>query len=386
MPANNIVPLLSPKGNLSKLHKQFNAKTKSINKLKHDLATLKEVIPAAKHAINEDINPLHKLYGEKKAALMHVFCNALNGKGLTKKERNKLEYIVQNMAFDLVKLYGLVEYKNIYDSFSEVSYDAAAAEEVEELKRMITEMLRNLGFTPDMSDWDFNNPSEIAAKLAEQHEEMFNAVKAKNEEDLEKKDKKKTAAQLAKEAKMLAEKKQTEQDTQKSIKEIYNQLVKAFHPDAEMDNEKKAQKTEIMKQITVAYNDDDLFTLLKLQIELEIIDDDKLAEFSDTKIKNFISVLSEQISRLNMEIEAIKQSVLISDKFNDWKDILHKPENYIQTVKNREKEVKKQIIDIDADIEAFQNSVFLKIFLKSQPTREEDEFPIDDFLRFFEKL
>jgi hypothetical protein len=283
--------------------------------------------------------------------MVYLLLNILNGKGLTKTEKSKLGYIIQNLAFELAHLHGLEDFKFLHDTFAEVSYDEQAAEAESDLKVELAKMFKSFGFEPDMSDWDFDNPMEIAAKMAKKRYGFAEAMNAKSKNDRikkqVKKNKKKTPEQLAKDAEKLAEKEQAEQETKKSIKEIYNQLVKAFHPDKEMDIEKKAQKTEIMKQITVAYNDNDLFTLLKLQIELEMIDDDKLAELSEAKIKNFISVLNEQISKLNSEIDATKQSALIFDKYEDWTVILKKTHDYQQALKSRAKEINKHIKEIE---------------------------------------
>ncbi len=51
------------------------------------------------------------------------------------------------------------------------------------------------------------------------------------------------------------------------IKALYRELVKAFHPDKELDESRKEEKNILMKRITEAYEKNDLFTLLKLEAE-----------------------------------------------------------------------------------------------------------------------
>ena len=65
-----------------------------------------------------------------------------------------------------------------------------------------------------------------------------------------------------------AQRKSAESAVSKTTKQIYMDLVRNFHPDTEMDEERKIWKTEIMQQITAAYEEDDYIRLLELQMSL----------------------------------------------------------------------------------------------------------------------
>ena len=67
---------------------------------------------------------------------------------------------------------------------------------------------------------------------------------------------------LEKNAKMQKEKKQELKNISQATKKIYISLITEFHPDKETDELKKLEKTEIVKKITLAYEEDDLFELL----------------------------------------------------------------------------------------------------------------------------
>lgn len=54
--------------------------------------------------------------------------------------------------------------------------------------------------------------------------------------------------------------------TGKSIRGIYLELVKELHPDKEADETQRLLKEERMKQLTKAYQEKDLASLLRMQI------------------------------------------------------------------------------------------------------------------------
>ncbi len=100
---------------------------------------------------------------------------------------------------------------------------------------------------------------------------------------------------LDKEAKSLAN----------DARSIYLRLVKKFHPDLETDPLISSQNSEIIKQVTKAYQENDFFSLLKLQITY-IDDNEKEAELiADDLIKRYSKILQKQLNDLNTWINQI---------------------------------------------------------------------------------
>lgn len=77
------------------------------------------------------------------------------------------------------------------------------------------------------------------------------------------------------------------------IKTLFRQLAKAFHPDKEPLEHLKEERTTLMKKITAAYEDQDLYSLLKLEKE-------HLGprEFSEDKIELYIKHINDRLKRL----------------------------------------------------------------------------------------
>lgn len=109
---------------------------------------------------------------------------------------------------------------------------------------------------------------------------------------------KKTKKQLEKEER----EKLLEEARTKNISTIYKQLAKAFHPDLELDPELKLQKEELMKQLTSAYDNNDLHTLLKLELSWVQKEENNPDKLSDAKLSIYNEVLKEQVQELENEM------------------------------------------------------------------------------------
>lgn len=79
----------------------------------------------------------------------------------------------------------------------------------------------------------------------------------------------------------------------REIKSLFRQLAKVFHPDKEPLEHLKEEKTDIMKKITAAYENQDLYGLLKLEKE-------HLGprEFSEDKIELYIKHINDRLKEL----------------------------------------------------------------------------------------
>jgi uncharacterized membrane protein (DUF106 family) len=77
------------------------------------------------------------------------------------------------------------------------------------------------------------------------------------------------------------------------IKSLFRQLAKAFHPDKEPLEHLKEEKTSLMKKITAAYENQDLYGLLKLEKEHM-----GPREFTEDKIELYIKHINDRLKEL----------------------------------------------------------------------------------------
>lgn len=86
------------------------------------------------------------------------------------------------------------------------------------------------------------------------------------------------------------------------IKTLFRQLAKAFHPDKEPLEHLKEEKTNLMKKITAAYENQDLYGLLRLEKEHL-----GLREFSEDKIELYIKHINDRLKELKSFESSLKK-------------------------------------------------------------------------------
>ena len=87
-----------------------------------------------------------------------------------------------------------------------------------------------------------------------------------------------------------------------------------IHPDREQDETKKEEKTELFQQASQAYEQQDLFYLLKLQLQLEQNKGVWTKELSAEQVKFYKLALDAQSQQLESQIEEILDSFQLAKK------------------------------------------------------------------------
>ena len=87
-----------------------------------------------------------------------------------------------------------------------------------------------------------------------------------------------------------------------SVREAFRKLASALHPDRETDPAAREHKTRLMQQANQAYERNDLLTLLSMQLDLEQIDGQHLANLPEARLAHYNRVLKEQLAALQQEL------------------------------------------------------------------------------------
>lgn len=186
------------------------------------------------------------------------------------------------------------EQEELFNAWSNITYQEELAESKAFEKTMFSSFFNfNFDVDLDLEDFDMDDPESIQKMKAALDEKM----KATQQAEGEPKTKKKTKKQLEKEEMLKAE----EELKTKNIRSIYISLTKVLHPDIESDDVLKKEKEEIMKQVTRAYEEKDLSTLLKLEMEWIHKTTEYLTELSEQKLKTYILVMRERARELEGE-------------------------------------------------------------------------------------
>ncbi|MCX0339787.1 molecular chaperone DnaJ [Acinetobacter radioresistens] len=169
-----------------------------------------------------------------------------------------------------------------------------------------------------------NQARKNKKQIAEEIELFFdeeNDSAQKVSEGFEKWDSEKYS-QAREQAKLKRQQEKLEQATklaEQSLKTVYLKIAATIHPDREPDESKKVEKTELLQRANEAYAVQDLFYLLKLQIQIEQNRGTSQKGLSAEQMKFYQLALDLQSQKLEDQIEEIIQSLSWNTKAHTGK-------------------------------------------------------------------
>jgi hypothetical protein len=333
----------------SKAQKEFNRLTKKIETAEKEIKELRAAGTTFSQRAQQEMTPLLDQMAELQAQLVRIYDRAYDQKDFKKTEKKKLAHLIETLALEVIERNGNEEIKAIYDKYSEMGVDV---------------------------DIDVNNPEKTMASVQEKLAELQEAEEQRAREAAERRAKKpKTEKQQAREAK----KEEEARNVTKSVRTLYMDLVKAFHPDRETDETEKARKTEIMQRVTQAYEASDLLALLRLQLEFNRIDQDHLETLADEQLKYYNKILKEQAQELDQELYDIQMQ--LGQMAGVMFGMVHSATQLEYKFKTDLNNLKKQIKQTKSDVEVLSDLFVLKQWLKSYKIPKQDEFAFFELFR-----
>jgi hypothetical protein len=347
---------------VSTAQKAFNRFTKKIAQQRDLLLEWQNTIPKFQQKHREELLPCVASYNEQRIQLVKLFDQVYAEKIFTKNDKAKLADLIERICTEVLGTMDDAEIKAIHNRYSEVDFDEAADQHEQAMQAMMESMLDiDLG-----DDVDFNSPEDVARKIAEQLQEK------QAQEEAAKPERKKSAKTLAKEAR---EKQEAQQVTQ-SLREVYRKLASALHPDKEQDVAERERKTLLMQRVNVAYDAKDLLGLLSLQLEAEQLTQDNINALSETRLKQYNKLLSEQLADLQQEIEEITMRFMMNFQKHPQQDL--SPRSVMLFLQRDIQHIKNQLSGIKKDLVDFKQPKNLKAWLKNYEIPNEYPFDEDD--------
>lgn len=146
--------------------------------------------------------------------------------------------------------------------------------------------------TGNINDY-FEEFDDIGAWDSEQHQQAREQAKLQRQQEKREK------------AQKMAE---------QSLKTVYLKIAALIHPDREQDEFKKIEKTEMFQHANEAYEQQDLFYLLKLQLQIEQNRGTTAKGLSTEQIKFYKMALDAQSEKLESQINDLIDSIVWSEK------------------------------------------------------------------------
>ena len=121
------------------------------------------------------------------------------------------------------------------------------------------------------------------------------------------------AREQAKLNKQQEKREQAQKMAEQSLKTVYLKIASIIHPDREQDESKKIEKTEMLQQANTAYEQQDLFYLLKLQIQIEQNRGGTKKGLTADQIKFYKLALDTQSQKIQSEIDDLMDTLVWSE-------------------------------------------------------------------------
>ncbi len=350
---NHLISIQTKVGKeLSKLQKQFNTYSRKVEKLKKELHETQQVLTKARQKVAEVLVPLERKKYDAKADILWVLDRQHDSGGLKKRDREALAEFIVEQAHPLIERFGKEELKPLIEKHEKKSFEEFDQELNQKTGESMKQMFEMFGIDldEDADISDMNTFKEAFQRKAE-------ADQARSEE--RQANRKKSEKQLAKEEKL----RQEAHNITKTVQAVYRQLVKEFHPDLEPDSTEKERKTRIMQRITEAYENDDLFELLRLQLEYNQKDSGDFALLPDEQLKYYNKLLKEQVNELENELWGLQSS---DHPFQPsfYQQFCFPPERLDANIKREAAQLKKQVKAMEEEKKAFEHPENIKLFLK----------------------
>ncbi len=342
------------KETLSKEQKQFNRLTKQIENLEKKIAEDKQKFESLLTMYHGEVDPLNIEIANGKMDIAFAVDEVAEKFKFTNRQLDDIGEIIVgtfDSAFRFVE--PNEQQEMLYDKWSPRSYKDCIKDQFEQSKDMFSGMMRDM-FGVDM-DFDFGDfdpttaSEEEAFKFTEKlKQEMEEKVNGHFEQETEQeKERPKSKRQMEKET---AEKAKEAQEL-RSIRSVYITLAKVLHPDTESDDALRAEKEEVMKQVTKAYDEKDLSTLLKLEMEWVHRTAAHLNDLSADQLKTYIEALKKQVAELKEEQEMLRDN----PRYAPIEEFMYSAENSAKRQINQLTDDLKVILGtVEEDLAAFK--------------------------------
>lgn len=333
---------------LSKNQKTFNRLIKKIEDQRKLLQAWQDTLLRFRAKQAAEYAPAVTTYNQRREELVQMLDKAHGATGLTRTERAKLSDIIVSIVDELLYSNKTPELIALYDRHNEVAFAEEEQMEAEADKALLQDMF---GIELE-DDTVFSTPEEVAALLQKKLMERQQAEPMQPARP-----RKASAKTLAREAREQAE----TQGASQSIREVFRKLASGLHPDRETDPDERVRKTALMQRVNAAYEKNDLLALLQLQLEAEQIDHADIAALSETRLKHYNKVLTEQSRELDDEMASIEASFDSGDPFSRRR--VH-PALVLQWLDQDIAEIKAATAEVTRDLVALLDTKRLKAKLR----------------------
>jgi hypothetical protein len=290
---------------LTKAQQTFNRLIKRIEALRSKIESETRRFDNLLAYYGKHLYPRLQRQTELRKALARTLATFLDNKRLKgKKVRSTLCDLIADQLDAIVAEDDCLSDDDLRALFQRVTgedFEDVTREEFEEARQEMESTFNEFGIDIDLSDMKPGMSDEaLAAKAA--------AMNTRLQEEIEKQQQSFTPPRRPKTARQLEREKReklAEELRKKTLATVYKQLARVLHPDLELDPERRRQKERLMQELTVAYSNNDMHTLLRLEMEWIEREEGEIERLTEEKLAVYNQTLKEQVQGLEQELREL---------------------------------------------------------------------------------
>ncbi|MCC5916869.1 MAG: hypothetical protein JJU02_06025 [Cryomorphaceae bacterium] len=292
-----IIPTFKTSKVSSKMLNSFNKRLRAIADLQRKLDKKKLKLKEIEKRYNHELRKEHRGFCDAKTALIEVLDKRHDQKSFSESQKEVLSEMIIVECKTLMESYGIENSKMFEKHYFDKTEKALDEDDKDNI---IFAMAMQYGL--DITD------EEVEALRKKPLLELVDYMKSKMEDDTD---------ELEYDSNIdyefdydFSDVDETEKDEQRKKEEsllksditaLYKRLSKQIHPDLEQDEEIRRDKEEMMKTLTAARKNNDLYHLLKMESMINAKNGLEEAPFDEDQLKRFNEILLEQKEDLMAE-------------------------------------------------------------------------------------
>lgn len=289
-----IIPLKKQANtNDSKVYAKYKRLLEAIETQQNFKSNLQKGLQQAYGKIENELKPLQKernLHFRNYLIRLDELATEI---GVGKFNREWFEPYMADEIASLLEFFGYQDkiLSRLQEKYAAVSLDDIANDT--ETIELIESLSNLLGFEVDIRE--FLEKGETSY-FNDHRDKILDHIRNNNDQFAEiESDQKKSGEKRSKKSKSDEDERHLANDA----RNVYMRLIKKFHPDLEKDPLLRDQKSEIVKQVTKAYQENDFFNLLKLQITYLEDNEKDAGAIADDMLKRYNKLLQKQLNELD---------------------------------------------------------------------------------------
>jgi hypothetical protein len=285
---------------LTKAQRAFNRLVGEVEELRSKIERESRRLDDTLAYYAQHLHPRLRRRTELRKEYVRALAVSLDGKCLKgKRDRATLREVIAAELEELHFEEGSLaddDLRALFERLHGRGFEEVEEEEMAEARQEIESMLNDFGIKLDLSEFKPGVSDEtLAAKAAEIAGHVREAEENWRGSN---RPRRQTQRQMQKEEQL----RQAEELRKKTVASLYKQLARVLHPDLELDAALKEQKQALMQELTVAYRNNDMHTLLRLELEWIAREEGNLERLSDEKLALYNQTLKEQVADLQREL------------------------------------------------------------------------------------